>query len=398
MADRLGGLQPGAYILGVVVAVAIAIGSLGVGLGAETVDSNIVARIDRIFSSVIAPDGPGAAVLVRRDGRDMFMRGYGLRELRTKTAIDARTNFRLASCTKQFTAMAIMLLVRDGKLRYDESLTEVFPEFPAYGKAITIRHLLNHTSGLRDYETLMEEQARRGGARWSEDRQIQDGEVLKLLEGESRTEFAPGTKWAYSNSGYVVLGLVVARTAGKAFDEFLRERIFAPAGVEHTIAFVRGKNEVGDRAFGQTKSGNVWEQTDQSSTSATLGDGGIYSSVTDLAKWDEALARHTLLSEGEMRAALTPVQLTGGTAAVWPVESDRPAGTPVAYGFGWFLDTYRGHSRMWHYGDTRGFHTYIERFAGDREGRGSPSIVVLCNRTDLDPELLAGKVADLLLH
>jgi CubicO group peptidase (beta-lactamase class C family) len=346
------------------------------------------AKIDEIFSSAIQRDGPGAAVLVRRDGRDIFMRGYGLGELGTKAKIDKRTNFRLASCTKQFTAMAIMLLVHDGKLRYDETLTEVFPEFPAYGKAITIRHLLNHVSGLADYESLMDPQERSGGARWSEQNQIQDAAVLSLLEKQNSTLFPPGTKWSYSNSGYVLLGLVVAKTSGKSFGEFLRERIFTPLRMTGTLAYERDKNEVANRAYGHSREGGVWKQTDQSSTSATLGDGGVYSSPTDLAKWDEALAQHTLLGESEMRTALTPATLASSAEAKWPRDSDRTEGTPVAYGFGWFLDPDRGHRRMWHYGDTRGFHTYIERFTDDRV-----TIVVLCNRTDLDAEALAAKIA-----
>jgi CubicO group peptidase (beta-lactamase class C family) len=172
--------------------------------------------------------------------------------------------------------------------------------------------------------------------------------------------------------------------------------------LDHTLAHEKGKNEVSNRAYGHTKEAAIvafrsakvagWKQTDQSSTSATLGDDGVYSSLMDLAKWDEALALHTLLSEKEMLPALTPVKLADGFWPVWPVNSDRPEGTPVSYGFGWFLDPYRGYGRMWHYGDTMGFHTYIERFVA-----GKLSIIVLCNRTDLDPEALARHVADLYL-
>jgi CubicO group peptidase (beta-lactamase class C family) len=350
----------------------------------------IAAKIDAIFA-VTDPKAPGVAVLVRKDDQVVFQRGYGVRELRTLHSIDPQTNFRLASCTKQFTAMATMLLVHDGKLRYEDKLTDVFPDFPAYGKGITIRNLLNHTSGLPDYESLMEDEERAGTRHWSEQNQIQDAEVLDLLEKQSSTVFPPGTKWAYSNSGYVLLGLVVAKVSGKSFGDFLHERIFAPLKMDNTLAYERGKNEVSNRAFGHTKEHGGWIQTDQSSTSATLGDGGVYSSVLDLAKWDEALARHTLLSEAEMQPALTAVKLVGGAQPQWPADSDRPKGTPVSYGFGWFLDPYRGHARMWHYGDTRGFHTYIERFVADHL-----TIIVLCNRTDLDPEMLAAQVADVL--
>jgi CubicO group peptidase (beta-lactamase class C family) len=242
----------------------------------------------------------------------------------------------------------------------------------------------------------MEEEERSGRSHWTEEKQIQDGEVLALLEKQNSTLFSPGTKWAYSNSGYVLLGAIVAKVSGKTFGEFLRERIFAPLRMKQTVAFEKGKNQVANRAFGHTKETEGWKQTDQSSTSATLGDGGVYSSLRDIAKWDEGLARHTLLGEEEMRAALTPVKLVGGARPEWPADSDRPAGTPVSYGFGWFLDPYKGHARVWHYGDTRGFHTYIERFGGDAEGRGKLTTMVLCNRTDLDPETLASRVADLL--
>jgi CubicO group peptidase (beta-lactamase class C family) len=353
----------------------------------------IASQIDAVFASAINPPSPGAAVVVRKEGSIVFERGYGVRDLRSHAKIDAHTNFRLASCTKQFTAMAIMLLVHDGKLRYEDPLTGVFPGFPAYGKAITIRHLLNHTSGLPDYEDLMVAVEKpRNSLDWTDTRQIQDAEVLQLLEREKTGKFAPGTKWAYSNSGYVLLGWIVAKTSGMPFGEFLRQRIFAPLQMNGTILYQNGKNEVTNRAFGHTREGQTWKQTDQSATSATLGDGGVYSSVADLAKWDDALARHTLLSEAETQAALTPVKLADDSQPKWPANADRPEGTPASYGFGWFLDPYRGHARMWHYGDTRGFHTYIERFGADHL-----TIVVLCNRTDLDAESLAAKVADLFL-
>lgn len=360
---------------------------------ASLAEERKMAKLEAIFAPFNDAKSPGVAVLIRKAGRTVFEWGYGARDLRSFAAIDPQTNFRLASCTKQFTAMAIMLLVHDGELRYDESLSEVFPEFPAYGKTITIRNLLNHTSGLQDYETLMEQEERSGGHRWTEENQIQDAEVLALLEKQDSTLFPPGTKWAYSNSGYVVLGSIVAKVSGKSFSEFLHDRIFGPLRMEQTLAYVKGKNEVAYRAFGHTKEVNGWKQTDQSSTSATLGDGGVYSSLRDLAKWDDALTRHTLLGENEMRPALTPVELAGGARPVWPANSDRAEGSPVSYGFGWFIDDYWGHPWMWHYGETVGFHTYIARFPADKF-----SIIILCNRTDVDPERLMEDVANLYLQ
>jgi CubicO group peptidase (beta-lactamase class C family) len=364
------------------------------GSPAITGEDDLSTQTSRIFASFADDQSPGLAVLVSKNGHTAFERGYGIRDLRSRAKIDSQTNFRLASCSKQFTAMSIMLLVRDGKLRYDDKLTDVFPDFPAYVKAISIRNLLNHTSGLPDYEDLMAAAEKRNGARiWTDTHQIQDAEVLDLLKQERAGRFTPATQWSYSNSGYVVLGLVVAKISGKPFREFLRERIFVPLKMSQTVAYQKGQNEVTTRAYGHSKEGSTWKETDQSPTSATLGDGGIYSSLTDLAKWDEALAHDTLLSENEMQPALIPAQLTNGNQAQWPANSDRPQGTPVAYGFGWFLDSYRHHARMWHYGDTMGFHTYIQRFPADRL-----TIIVLCNRTDLDPESLAVKVADTFLN
>lgn len=350
-------------------------------------------QLDAFFSSVTQPDAPGLAVLVRQDGRTLFEKGYGVRDLRSKVTIDSRTDFRLASFTKQFTATAIMLLVHDGKLRYDQTLPSVFPEFPAYGQNITIRNLLNHTGGLPDYEDLMDAAEKsQGRALWSPEHQIQDDEVLALLEKESKGKFAPGTRWAYSNSGYVVLGLIVAKISGQPYRDFLRARIFAPLGMNRTIVYQKGKNEVPDRAFGYSKDGGTLKDTDQSSTSATLGDGGIYSNLEDLAKWDDALRHHTLLTAAEMQPGLTPAKLKNGSPTLWPraqaSDDNLAPGRPVSYGFGWFLDPFRGHPRMWHTGGTSGFRTVIERFTAD-----NLTIIILANRTDLDPKQLAESAA-----
>lgn len=190
-------------------------------------------QIDAIFAPLVEARSPGAAVLVQKNRRTILRRGYGVRDLRTRRKIDSRTNFRLASCTKQFTAVATMLLVRDGRLRYDTPLTAVFPEFPDYGRDITIRHLLTHMSGLADYEDLMRDT-------WTPTHQIQDEEVLRLLK-QAKPKFAPGTNWAYSNSGYVLLGLIVARISGLPFQQFLHDRIFQPVHMTGSLAYVKGK-------------------------------------------------------------------------------------------------------------------------------------------------------------
>jgi CubicO group peptidase (beta-lactamase class C family) len=345
-------------------------------------------QIDAVFSPLKSTTAPGAAVLVIRNGRPVFRQGYGVTDLRTLHPIDPQTNFRLASFTKQFTAACIMLLARDGKLHYDDHLTDFFPEFPAYGKPITVRNLLNHTSGLPDYEDILEKQY--PNTPDNQIPQIKDAGVLKLLEQQTTPKFPAGTKWDYSNSGYATLAMIVEKVSGKPFGQFLHDRIFVPLKMTNTLAYEKGKNEVPHRAYGHTKEKDSWKQTDQSSTSAVLGDGGIYSSLDDLAKWDRALRDHTLLSEAEMQPALTPAQLTTG-----PAKNNE--GKDVSYGFGWFLDPYldsnkKAHKRMWHDGETVGFRTTIQRFPDD-----NLTIIVLANRSDLNPEQLALKVADLYL-
>jgi len=341
-------------------------------------------RAESIFTSFQSDQTPGLAVLVLKDGRTLFEQEYGVSDLRSLHKVDARINFRLASDTKQFTAMAIMLLVHDGKLHYEDRLTDVFPDFPEYGRAITIRQLLNHTSGLLDYEDLM--------AKPSPDvpadsvPQIQDSEVLQLLKQQKTTKFTPGSNWDYSNSGYVLLGTIVGKVSGESFGDFLRDRIFAPLKMSRTLAYEKGKNEIPDRAYGYSNQRGKWVETDQSPTSATLGDGGVYSSLADLTQWDKALSDHSLLSQSEFRAALTPVKVRGKG----PVE---PNGTPAEYGFGWFLNAYKRFTRMWHYGETVGFRSTIQRFPDQKL-----TIIILCNRADITPAKLALRLADVYLE
>src|SRR5262249_59050971 len=162
-------------------------------LAAAGEGSKLEQELDAQFAASTAGGAPGLAVLVKKDGQVLLEKGYGVRDLRRRERISSDTDFRLASCTKQFTAMAVMLLVADGKLGYEKTLTEIFPGFPAYGQSITVRHLLNHTSGLPDYEELMDQAEKQKGPIWSPERQIRDDEVLALLEKETRGKFAPGS-------------------------------------------------------------------------------------------------------------------------------------------------------------------------------------------------------------
>jgi CubicO group peptidase (beta-lactamase class C family) len=329
--------------------------------------------------------------LVRQRGRNCLARGYGVCDLGAGTLISPRTNFRLASVGKAFTAMAIILLVRDGRLRYEATLSELFTGFPGWGRQVTVRHLLTHTSGVRAYEDLL---GTREGTSQAHDagRQIEDDEVLALLKSQRSTEFAAGSRWAYSNSGYVLLGHIVARIARQPLAEFLYERIFGPLGMADTAVLRPGGNPIRERAYGHVPKPGGFAVSDQSATSATQGDGGaLYSNLEDLARWDAALENATLLPAPEMREALAPVRLADGAESRWPIEASEDnlaPGQPVSYGFGWFLDPLLGHARMWHFGTTEGFRTAIMRFPAERL-----TVVVLCNRTDLDAVELARELS-----
>lgn len=333
-------------------------------------DSATAARtIDSLFASYDGSDVPGASVVVIHDGAVAFMRAYGMADLEAHERATVETNYRLASLTKQFTATAIGLLVQDGKLHYDDRVIDILPGFPAYGRAIRVRHLLNHTSGLWDYEDFVPD---------TQAVQVHDRDVLALLGRADSTYFPPGTAFRYSNSGYAVLALIVEQVSGMPFARFLHERIFAPLGMRGTVAFERGVSTVAHRAYGYTIDGAHVVRTDQSSTSAVLGDGGVYSSVADLVAWDRAMETHALLSDSAQELAWTPPALPGGKV--------------THYGFGWFIDQDQGSRRLTHWGETRGFRNAIVRYPERRL-----TVIVLTNRNGGQPWDLAQHVADLWL-
>ncbi|KQO02344.1 serine hydrolase [Stenotrophomonas sp. Leaf70] len=305
---------------------------------------------------------PGAAVLVLKDGQPVFRRGYGLAVVEDGTPVSPATNFRLASVSKQFTAAAVLLLAEDGKLSIDDPLKKWLPSLPAVADAMTLRHLLSHTSGLLDYEDLMDP---------ADTRQVHDIDVLHLLEKENRTYFAPGSDYRYSNSGYALLALVVGKASGSDFASFLRQRIFLPLGMDATVAHQDGVDEVASRAYGYSGIDGHWQRTDQSTTSAVLGDGGIYSSLDDLARWDAALYDERLLRRASLRLAFSPATKTP--------EPDVPY-----YGFGWRING----DALWHSGESIGFRNVILRYPKQKL-----TVIVLTNRNDPEPYPLALEIA-----
>src|SRR5688572_9918955 len=259
---------------------------------------NLMRSLDSLFAAYDNPDRPGAGVLVVRDGQVLASRSYGLADNDRRVAADERTNYRLASLTKQFTAAAIMLLARDGRLRYDDRVSDLLPGMPAHARDVTIRHLLTHTSGLQAYENFVP----RG-----QSEQVKDRDVLTLIQHADSLYFRSGSAHRYSNTGYALLALVVERLSGQPYARFLEERIFRPAGMRGTIAFEPSVSTVPNRAFGYIFRNSGIFLSDQSSTSAVLGDGGVYSSLRDMLAWDRALDARTVLRDDELRQTWTPM-------------------------------------------------------------------------------------------
>lgn len=322
--------------------------------------SDPATEVDAHFAAYTGADTPGAAVLVIKDGVPVVRKGYGMADLETRTPVTPQTNFRLASVTKQFTAMGILQLVDQGRLHLDDPVHEIIPDLP---EAVTLRHLLQHTAGLIDYEALLPDTATV---------QVLDQDVLALMQATDSTYFAPGTQYRYSNSGYAVLAMVIEAVSGLSFPEFLKQHIFDPLEMHNSVAFQAGQSTVPHRAFGYTVEGDSTWFSDQSVTSAVLGDGGIYSSLDDLYQWDQALYTHRLVSYSLLQQAFTP-GLEG-------------------YGFGWRIGTYNGHRRTMHTGSTRGFRTVYQRYPDAKV-----SVIILTNRNGPAVADLADQLADLYL-
>ena len=328
------------------------------------------AQIDPLFADCNRPDVPGASVLVALDGKILISRGYGLANLDPKTPAAENTNYRLASVTKQFTAMCIMILKDRGQLSFDDPLTKFFPDFPEIGKTITVRQVLNHTSGLVAYEDLMPPDTTKP---------ILDAGVLALLKTQHGTYFTPGTRYRYSNSGYALLAQIVEKISGQTFAAFLKENIFTPLHMDNTIAFEDGISTVTNRAYGYKPTDDGFVFADQSMTSAVLGDGGIYSSILDCYKWDQALYTEQLVTSATLAEAFTSGRLADGSE--------------TNYGFGWRLSELNGLKCINHTGTSTGFNNAVYRIPEKRL-----SVVVLSNRTGKNSHDAAPKIAEMILE
>jgi CubicO group peptidase (beta-lactamase class C family) len=300
----------------------------------------------------------------------VFKKGYGIANINTNEAIQTNTNFRLASITKQFTAMSILLLEKRGKLSLNDSIQKIFTSFPAYGKNITIKDLLTHTSGLIDYEDLMPA---------NQIVQLHDTNCIQLMYMTDSLYFPSGTKYKYSNTGYSILSLIVEQVTGIPFAQFVKENIFKKLGMKTTVAFEEGKSTVVNRAYGHSYSNGTWTQTDQSATSAVLGDGGIYTNVEEYAKWIKAIWSYKLIKPEMQNRAWSRTKLNNGTI--------------VNYGYGWHVEDFANITHPYHDGSSIGFRNSAGLFPEQKL-----MIIILTNRNEHDPIQEVHKIARLFIQ
>ncbi|HJS92054.1 MAG TPA: serine hydrolase domain-containing protein [Steroidobacteraceae bacterium] len=337
--------------------------AIGCSASAQTRTAEVDALMSRYAGAV-----PGASLLVIKDGKAVIRRSYGYANLEMRLKATPATDYRLASVTKQFTAAGILLLRQAGKLRLSDPIRKWLPELPDTDARITIYELLDHTGGLIDYEDLIPS---------STTRQINDDDVLRMIASQRRLYFTPGSAHRYSNGGYVLLGLIIQRVSGLDLADFMKKRIFQPLGMEHTLMYEHHRGPgVPHRAYGYSYVDGRWTRTDQDVTSATRGDGGIYTSIDDMAKWDTALNDDRLLNAASRKLAFTPHE---------PLDDPD-----VGYGFGWRISG----DTVWHSGETEGFRNVIIRWP-----KQHVTVVILSNRNDPQPYPTALTIGKLfLLH
>ena len=342
-----------------------------------SVDTATSARVDAVFAEMSAPQHPGAALLVIDHDEIVYSKGYGLADLETSQPITSDTSFYLASLSKQFTAMAILLLAERGALSYEDRLRTYFPQFPSWADAITLRHLLNHTSGLPEYFPLFT--AHSDGTPVREFTRditgITNQAVLHRVIRESGLDFPTGERYAYCNTGYVLLALIVEAISGQPFADFLKDRIFDPLGMTHTLVYTAERPTIYRLAQGYIREADRFQRWDY--PLLTSGDGGLFSTINDLFLWDQALKSERLVSKLSFRQVLT-----SGTT------ND---GTPIGYGFGWMTTVFEGKRHVAHGGSLVAYNNYIIRFLDSAR-----TIIVLTNHQYMPgPRVRAHQVAEI---
>ncbi len=327
-------------------------------------------RINQLFCNYSEKNGPGAAIAVVQNGKIQYGNGFGLANLEYDIPITPSTIFHIASVSKQFTAYAILLLEKEGKLSLDDDVRKFIPEVPDFGKTITLRNLANHTSGLRDQWNLL------ALAGWRLDDVITREHILKLVRKQKELNFNPGDEFLYCNTGYSLLAEVVARVSGKSFAEYTREHIFEPLSMSHTLFYDDHEKVVPNRAYSYQRAGSGYKKSVLNY--ANVGATSLFTTVEDLCLWaanfeNPTVGDQDMIIKMQQRAVLNN-------------------GDTVGYALGQGVDKYKTLNRISHSGGDAGYRTFLGRFPDQKF-----SVVVLSNDAACNPGSLAMKVADVYL-
>ncbi len=319
-------------------------------------------EVDAVVREAMAKgNAPGVAVAIIAKGEVVAAKGYGLANVELDVPVSERTVFQSGSVGKQFTAAAVMLQVEDGKLKLDDPIVKYFKGAPRSWRTITVRHLLTHTSGIPDYTTL------------DLRRDYSESELAKFAYG-LKLEFGPGARFNYSNTGYVLLGILVHKVSGRFYGDVLAERVFAPLGMK-TARVISEADIVPNRASGyRLADGKLKNQEWVSPTLNTTADGSLYLTLADMIAWDRGLRAKAILTPESWAQVFTPVRLKSGKT--------------YPYGFGWDVETVNGQTVHRHSGSWQGFKSYIARYLGS-----DLAVIVLANQSAFDPGALVAEIA-----
>ena len=355
------------------------------GIQAQTINM----RLDSLIAPYRKANAPGGVAILIGEGRVKWQTAFGLADLETHRPITLDTQFELASMTKQFTAMAIMILSEQGKLKFDDTLDKYCPEFPAYARTIHIRDLLHHVSGLPDYEELMVGKIGDNFFRSSKGppaaHEFTSAEALKTLSRQPELKFAPGSRFEYSNSGYEVLGQIIERVSGKRYAEFLKKQIFDPLGMRDTLVLDERKHPGRNLALAYRMRNGHWADITYSAENYEYGDGGIESTGNDLVKWDQALGSGKLIRRATLDLAFTPGRTSNGK-----VIETHFFEYPSAYGFGWFVSSNDDARVLEHGGDWSGYRTHMIRVPSRQL-----TAIVLTNSSNSDVTRIAHRMIEI---
>ena len=350
-------------------ALATAAGAVALG-GQAAVQPSPAVAVDAVFNAWNTAT-PGCAVGVGVAGKPVLQRGYGMADLEHDVANDAETIFEAGSVSKQFTAAAVLLLAREGKLSLDDPVRKYIPELPDYGVPLTIRHMLTHTSGLRDWGEVA------GIAGWPRGTRVHThAHVLDIVSRQKALNFTPGTNWSYSNTGYNLAAIIVSRVSGKSFADFSRDRIFQPLGMAHTSWRDDYTRIVKHRAIAYERAADGYHE--DMPFENVHGNGGLLTTVGDLLRWNENF--------------VTPVVGDTALVAEQQTRGHFSEGREHEYALGLYVRPYRGVLEVMHSGSTAGYRAYLARYP-----ERHVSVAVLCNAGNANATQFAHAVAELYL-